>query len=143
MIVWLGQSGKTGFLITNRSQTLKELRVVVVDDSLLVVEYLKRALLRIKGCNLVGTAHDGDEALLMIRMLHPDVVLLDISMPRKNGLEVLREVRKQESKVTIIMFTADLTPGLREKCLREGANYFVSKTEFKQLIDVFAEIQEK
>ena len=123
------------------AEALKELRVVLVDDSLLVQEYMKRALLRIRCCNLIGTASDGDEALLMIRMLHPDVVLLDVSMPRKNGLEVLKELRTENSKVILIMFTADSTPGIKEKCLQEGANYFVGKTEFRQLVDIFAELQ--
>jgi two-component system response regulator DctR len=120
---------------------LKELRIVLVDDSLLIQEYIKRALREIKGCNLIGTASDGDEALLMIRMLHPDVVLLDVSMPRKNGIEVLREFRMENSEVIVIMFTADTTPGLKEKCLEEGANYFVGKSEFRQLPDIFAELQ--
>ena len=120
---------------------MKELRVVVVDDSVLIREYLKRAFLRIRGCNLVGMATNGDEGLIMIRMLHPKVVLLDVSMPGKSGLEVLRELRQENKKVIVIMFTADQTPFLKEKCLQDGANYFVCKTEFKQLVDIFAEIQ--
>ena len=120
---------------------MKELRVVLVDDSLLIQEYIKRALIGIKGCNLIGMASDGDEGLLMIRMLQPDVVLLDVSMPRKNGIEVLRELRMENSKVIVIMFTADTTPGLKEKCLEEGANYFVVKSEFRQLPNIFAELQ--
>ena len=117
------------------------MRVVVVDDSVLIREYLKRALTRIRGCNLVGMASDGDEGLIMIRMLHPKVVLLDVSMPLKNGLEVLKELRQENTKVIVIMFTADPTPHLKEKCLAAGANYFVSKTEFKQLVEIFVEIQ--
>jgi DNA-binding NarL/FixJ family response regulator len=125
----------------NNQQTgavnLRDLKVVLADDSLLIQEYIKRALQRINGCNLVGTASDGDEALLMIRLLRPDVVLLDVSMPLKTGLEVLRELRKENGKVIVIMFTADDTPGLKEKCMFEGANHFVSKTEFRQLVDIF------
>jgi DNA-binding NarL/FixJ family response regulator len=102
---------------------------------------MKRALREIKGCNLIGTASDGDEALLMIRMLHPDVVLLDVSMPRKNGIEVIRELRMENSKVIVIMFTADSTPTLKEKCLQEGANYFVGKSEFRALAGIFEELK--
>lgn len=112
-----------------------------MDDSLLIQEYMKPALLRIKGCNLVGTASDGDEGLSMIQTLRPDVVLLDVAMPRKNGVEVLKELRKQNSKVIVIMFTADSTPAIKEKCLQVGADYFVVKTEFSQLVDIFAELQ--
>ncbi len=122
-------------------ETLTELRIVLVDDSLLIQEYMKPALRRIKGCNLVGMASDGDEGLSMIQMLDPDVVLLDVAMPRKNGVEVLKELRRENSKVVVIMFTADSSPSIREKCLQVGANYFVVKTEFSQLADILAELQ--
>ena len=115
--------------------------MVLADDSLLIQDYIKHALKRINGCNLVGTASDGDEALSMIRSLRPDVALLDVSMPFKTGLEVLRELRKENAKVIAIMFTADATPGLKEKCLLEGANHFVCKTEFRKLVNIFEQLQ--
>ena len=123
------------------AETLTELRIVLVDDSLLIHEYMKPALLRIKGCNLVGTASDGDEGLTMIQMLRPDVVLLDVAMPQKNGVEVLRELRRENSKVIVIMFTADSSPAIKEKCLQVGADYFVVKTEFHELVDILATLQ--
>lgn len=89
----------------------------------------------------MGMASDGDEGLIMIRMLHPKVVILDVSMPLKSGVEVLKELRKENTKVIVIMFTADSTPGLEQLCLAAGANYFVSKTEFKQLVEIFTDIQ--
>lgn len=119
---------------------MKELRVVLADDSVLIQDHVKRFLLRIKGCNLVGVASDGNEALIMIQMLHPHVVLLDVAMPLKNGVEVLHEVRKRDSKVIVIMFTADSTPGLKQACLSAGANHFVCKTDFQELIDIFGEL---
>ena len=120
---------------------MKELRVVLVDDSPVMQEYVTRALLTIKGCKVVGVAGEGDEGLSMIRMVRPDVVLLDVSMPLKNGLEVLRELREENSEVVVIMFTADSTPHLRQGCLTAGANYFVCKTEFGEVVDIFAELQ--
>jgi len=120
---------------------LKELRVVLVDDSPLIQDYIKRALQSIKGCEVVDVAGDGDEGLLKIRMLHPHVVLLDVSMPVKNGLDVLRELREENSEVVIIMFTADSTPCLEQACLSAGANYFVPKSDFRQLAKIFAELQ--
>ena len=119
---------------------MKELRVVLADDSVLIQDFMKRFLLRIKGCNLVGVASDGYEALIMIQMLHPHVVLLDVRMPLKNGVEVLREVRKSDSEVIVIIFTADDTPHLKEECLSAGANYFVCKTDFRELVDIFVEL---
>ena len=120
---------------------MKELRVVVVDDSPLIQEYIKRALRSIKGCEVVGAAGDGEEALLKIRTLNPNVVLLDVSMPVKNGIQVLRELREENSEVVIIMFTADSTPRLEQACLAAGANYFVSKSEFRHLSEILDELQ--
>jgi two-component system response regulator DctR len=128
-------------LIGVGAEPLKELRIILVDDSLLIQDYMKRVLTAMKGCNLIGTASDGDEALSMIRMLHPDVVLLDVTMPRKNGIEVLKQLRRENSKVIVIMFTADSTPGLMQKCSQEGANYFVDKTEYRRLVEIFADLQ--
>ena len=122
---------------------MKELRVVLADDSVLIQDYMKRFLVRIKGCNLVGVANDGHEAMIMIQMLHPHVVLLDVRMPLKNGIEVLRELREMDSDVIVIMFTADNCPGLKENCLSAGANYFVCKTEFRELVDIFVELMKR
>ncbi|HEX6731936.1 MAG TPA: response regulator, partial [Pyrinomonadaceae bacterium] len=88
-----------------------------------------------QGCNLVGLAAEGEEAISMIRLLRPDVILLDVSMPLKDGVQVLREVRQEDSEVIIIMFTGDTTPELKKVCLEAGANYFVNKSQFRMLRD--------
>lgn len=120
---------------------MKDIRIVLVDDSPAIQEFIRLSLLRIEGCELVGVASNGLEGLLMIPKVNPDVVLLDISMPVKSGVEVLRELRQENSEVVVIMFTADPSPRLREACLAAGANYFVCKTEFQELLDILAELQ--
>lgn len=115
---------------------MKELRIVVVDDSVLVREYLKQVLAKIQGCNVVGMAADGNEALTMLRSLGPDLAILDISMPHRGGIDVLREIRKENSDMIVIMFTADPSIVLEKVCLREGANYYVSKTQARELLDI-------
>ena len=120
---------------------MKELRVVAADDSPLIRDYLEVALSKkIAGANLVGLAANGEEALSMIRLLRPDVVVLDMCMPLKSGIEVLREVRREESEVIIIMFTSDSTPELRKRCLESGANYFVNKSDFRILTDILTQL---
>jgi DNA-binding NarL/FixJ family response regulator len=115
---------------------LKELKVVVVDDSVLIREYLHHVFADIQGCNVVGMAEDGNEALTMIRSLGPDLVILDISMPHRSGIDVLREIRKEDSDTVIVMFTADPCRILAEVCLKEGANHFISKTQARELFDI-------
>jgi len=122
---------------------LKELRVVAADDSLLIRDFLKRALSSIKSCNLVGLAAEGEEALSLIRLLRPDVIVLDVSMPLKNGIQVLREVRQEDFDVIIIMFTGDTTPELKRLCLEAGANYFVNKGEFRMLSAILTQLQQQ
>lgn len=120
---------------------MKELSMVVVDDSPLVRDYLESTFARIKGCKIVGMAADGNEALAIIPRLQPQVVVLDISMPHRNGIDVLREIRKTDSSMVIIMFTADPSVGLEELCLTEGANYYLCKTQMFELIGICKELQ--
>lgn len=115
---------------------MKELSVVVVDDSVLVREHLKRAFALVDGCTLIGMAADGEEALTIIRALVPDIVVLDISMPHRNGIEVLREIRTEDSEIMIIMFTSDPSVILKAVCLEAGANYYLDKTQIHELIDI-------
>ena len=118
---------------------MKELRIVVVDDSVLVRDHLNRVFAKIEGCRIVGLAADGDEGLAMVHALQPHVVILDISMPHRNGIEVLREIRKENSTMVIVMFTADPSVILEEICLKEGADYYLGKTHAIELLDICTE----
>jgi DNA-binding response OmpR family regulator len=115
---------------------LKDLEIVIVDDSEAIREVLYRILTKIDGFKVVGMARDGNEGLKVIHALRPDVVILDISMPHKDGIAVLREIRKEDSSMTIIMFTADPSFVLEEVCRQEGANHYVCKTQLSELIDI-------
>ena len=119
---------------------MKDLRIVVVDDSPIIRDYLEITFTRIEGCNVVGTAADGIEAVKIIRELRPHVVVLDITMPHRNGIEVLREIRKEDSNMVIIMFTADPSVVLEEICLKEGANYYLNKSEVLDLVAICKEL---
>ena len=115
---------------------MNELKVVVADDSMVIREHLRRALLKLGEGVLAGMASDGQEAVNMVRALGPDVVVLDISMPRLNGIDVLREIRKENGSTVIVMFTADPSLVLREFCLGAGANFFLDKSQIEELLDI-------
>ena len=119
---------------------MKNLRIVVVDDSPIIRDYLRTTFNRTEGCTVVGTAGDGIEAVKIIRELRPHVVVLDITMPHRNGIEVLRDIRKEESNMVIIMFTADPSVVLEEICLKEGADHYLSKSEVLELVDICKEL---
>lgn len=119
---------------------MRDLKIVLVDDSPLIRDYLDTTLARIKGCTVVGMAADGIEAVTIIRELRPHVVVLDITMPHRNGIDVLREIRKEDPHMVIIMFTADPSVVLEDICLKEGANYYLSKSEVLDLVSICKEM---
>lgn len=122
------------------SESLKELRIVVVDDSPLIRDYLVDMFGKLDGCHVVGLAADGNEGVEIIRELRPEIVVLDITMPHRDGIDVLKEIRKEDSEMVVIMFTADPSVGLEETCLREGANHYLCKTEILELIAICREL---
>lgn len=115
---------------------MKELRVVVADDSLVMRERLRRALLKLGDGVLAGMASDGPEAVELVRALAPDVVILDITMPHLSGIEALREIRKENRSTVIVMFTALPSVVLREVCLGAGADFFLDKSEIEELLNI-------
>ena len=119
---------------------MKELRAVIADDSEVIRRQLQRALARIEGLALIGLAENGTEALRMVKTLSPDLLILDMSMPHKTGLEVLREIRRDHPSLTVIIFTADPSNSLRETCLEAGADFHLDKTEFLTLIEICKEL---
>jgi CheY-like chemotaxis protein len=114
----------------------KRLRIIIAEDSEVVRKLLTSILGKIDKVEIIGVAPDGEVALQLIRGLKPDVVILDIEMPNRSGLEVLKELRKDEDDSTvIIIFTASVE--YRDACLIAGANFFLDKmTEFKLLADI-------
>jgi len=115
---------------------MKQLRIVTADDSELIRELLWNTFLPEAGLSVVGTAADGIEAIRVIRELRPDVVVLDISMPLMDGIDVLREIRKDDHSTIIIMFTCHDSGTLSDLCRKIGANYFLTKTQLKKLVEI-------
>jgi DNA-binding NarL/FixJ family response regulator len=118
----------------------KPLQVVIADDAEEIRSLLDLVLSEIEGIAISGKAKDGVEALMMVEELHPDVLVLDVSMPDKSGIEVLQELRKDDRPTTIIMFTID--PELREYSLKAGADYFLSKNEIGDLVEIIQQLSE-
>ncbi len=109
-------------------------RILLVEDQTLVREGLRSLLAFAPDLEVAGEAADGEEALAAIPRLSPDVVLLDIRLPRKNGLQVLQELaRKGPVPPTLILTTFD-DDALLLEALRSGARGFLLKdVTFEQL----------
>lgn len=100
-------------------------RILVVDDEFEVCDILKRFLTS-KGYT-VDTAQDGSIALEKIKEFCPDVVLLDIMMPGIGGIETLKEIRRIDPSIGVIMVTAVLDEALAKRALEIGAFEYITK----------------
>ncbi len=84
----------------------ENIRILIVDDHP-VVRHGLRGMLNIKpGLEVVGEAEDGDEAILQARALEPDVILLDLILPRKDGLAVIEELKQEAQQAHILVLTS-------------------------------------
>ena len=115
---------------------MRELRVVIADDSESIRALLEEALSTLCGLRIVGVAEDGAIAIDMIEKTYPDLLVLDVAMPIKNGIEVLRHVRQRNEHPLIVMFTANPSKVLRDACLKEGADHCIDKSELDRLISI-------
>jgi CheY-like chemotaxis protein len=98
--------------------------VLICDDEPSIRELIR---ISVGGPYQFVEADDGEQALELARQVRPDVLILDMMMPRRNGLEVLSEMRQDEelSDIRVIVLTAQ--PATREQAVREGADVVMVK----------------
>lgn len=110
------------------------IRLLLVDDHELIRQGLRRILECDERIRVVAEAKDGDEAMQFIKTLLPDVVIADISMPRKNGLELLTEIRDFSKEIKVILLTVENQREILEKCIEAGADGYILKESAGQEI---------
>ena len=101
--------------------------VVIADDHAAVRKSLRVLLECEPGLRLIGEAADGQEALRAVHALQPDVLLVDIKMPKMTGLEVLQYLRNELNPVSIIILSNHSEQFYVDAALRLGATAFVAK----------------
>ena len=104
------------------------MKVLLVDDHPLFLDGLTH-LLTLRELEVVGTARDGLEALEKARVLHPEVILMDIHMPRLDGLSALRLIRAEMPDVKIVMLTMSDSDDCLFEAIRSGACGYLLKTQ--------------
>ena len=107
---------------------MKKIRVLLADDHTLVRAGIRALLERVEGVEIVAEAGDGRQTLELIERYRPDVVLLDLSMPTLNGLEVLKEAREKFLDVRFIVLTVHDNDEYAIQALRSGAAGFIPKS---------------
>ena len=113
------------------------MRVFIIDDSAIVRERLIAMLAEVEGVEIVGHAEDAFSAIEGVRVLIPDVVILDIAMPGASGIYALEKIRCEKPAPTVIMLTNYSYPQYRKRCADSGAAFFFDKsTEFERVPEV-------
>jgi CheY-like chemotaxis protein len=112
-----------------QTQAPVPLRLVIVDDSRVFLETLRRILETLPGIEVVGLATDGREALELVASLQPDVVLMDLTMPEMDGLQASRQLATRPGKPIIVMMSIHDLPSYRKASLIAGADAFISKSD--------------
>jgi len=102
------------------------IRVLVVDDHPMVREGL-RGMLADDGVEVIAEAASGTEALRLVGLLQPDVVLLDLELPDMDGLAVLARIREQDARLPVLVVTMHEDTGLMRRAVKSGANGYVLK----------------
>ena len=103
------------------------IKVMIADDHVLMREGIKQLLEFDGSIEVIAQAGDGVECLDLLKTNHPDVLLLDINMPKKNGLEVLRVLKDRKSKVKVLVLTVHNETEYLMKAVDIGIDGYVLK----------------
>jgi len=104
------------------------MRVVIADDHRLMLDGIRRALEADGGFEIVGETQDGAQVLEIVAETRPDLVLLDVRMPRMDGLVCLDEISRRYPKIKVVMLSASTSPELIAAAQRRGASAYLAKS---------------
>jgi two-component system, NarL family, response regulator YdfI len=112
------------------------IRVMITDDHLIVREGLRLILETTEGIDIVGEASDGAECLRLVLELKPDVILMDLQMPRMDGITAIGHLRKEHPEIAIVILTTFNEDELMMRGLQAGARgYLLKDTNRENLLD--------
>jgi DNA-binding NarL/FixJ family response regulator len=101
-------------------------RILLADDHTLLLDAFRRLLE--PRCEIVGAAADGRELLELAASTRPEIIVLDISMPRLNGMEACAQLRRKMPEVKLIFLTVSEDPDIAAEAIRRGASGFLLKS---------------
>ncbi len=121
---------------------MKKLVVLIVDDSLVIIERFIEILNELDNIELVLYARNYTEGSQLLDEIQPDIALLDINLPGKSGIELLRLIQQERPGMKVIMITNQATDHYKKICASLGAHHFFDKSnEFEQIPGVISTIR--
>ena len=106
---------------------MENLRIVLAEDRTILREGLRALLSADPNFEIIGEAQDGREAVRCVEKLEPDLLLMDLSMPRMSGMDAIREIKKRYPEIKIIALTVHKTEEYLLATLQAGADGYVLK----------------
>ncbi|KSU85320.1 response regulator [Fictibacillus enclensis] len=108
--------------------------VLLIEDDPMVLEINRAFIEKVSGFKVTGMAANGAEGLKKIKKLQPDLVVLDIYMPKQDGIHTIHEIRKQKSKVDVIVISAANDRQTIQTMLQQGAvDYIIKPFKFERI----------
>lgn len=118
-------------------ESRKKIKLAVADDAPFIREIVKQILSKDDRVEWVGEAHDGVQAVELSNQLEPDVILMDIVMPKKNGIQAAKEILILQPGMKIIAFSTLDQEDMLLKALEAGCcNYILKPFESHNLIEI-------
>jgi DNA-binding NarL/FixJ family response regulator len=115
-------------VMMNHLEEMKNVKILIVDDHEIFRRGLRALLEPYSDWQICGEAVDGLDAVDKCKPLGPDIVILDITMPRLNGLEAARLIKKQNPDLRIVIITQHDSPQVQAAAMEAGAQAFVTKS---------------
>jgi NarL family two-component system response regulator LiaR len=127
--------------MTDHVEREMPIRILIADDHAIVREGLRGLIAFEPGMEVVGEAVDGIEAVQKAQALQPDVILLDLMMPRKNGLEAIGEIKAEDPKARILVLTSFAEDDLVFPAIKSGAlGYLLKDSSPRELLQAIREV---
>lgn len=105
----------------------KEIRIVIADDHQLIIDGIKGVLSNESHFKLIGEIGNGADLLTFLEIIVPDVVLLDVNLPKLNGLDVLREIKKSYPDLKVVILSVHEEQSIILKAMKLGAEAYLLK----------------
>jgi DNA-binding NarL/FixJ family response regulator len=101
--------------------------ILIVDDNSRLRALIRRITTQKPALQVVGEAEDGAEAIRLVHLLQPDIVLMDLVMPQVNGLEAMRQIKVEHPETKVIIMTVHTEDAYRRTAEANGADAFLLK----------------
>ncbi len=117
------------------------INLFLADDHKIFRDCLRPVITKESGCDVIGEASDGLETLRKVRELHPDVVIMDISMPTMNGIEATRKIKEEFPEIHVIILSMHSDRRYIIEALKSGAmGYLLKESALEDLLQAVREV---